>query len=125
MISAVSNISFRGDMPAVDLSSPSKFTAAPVADMPADRVDFSRDEEQTSKTGRNIAIGTVIAALAAFAGLGYAVKTGKITEMEVPAEGFVAKSKAYINNAAHKVGSWGESCYNTVAGWFNKGEKTT
>lgn len=124
MISSVSNVSFKGDVaPNAELiNAPSQFSTAP--EIPAD--SFEKEglgEEDKSSSVKKGLIGTALVALATFAGLGYAVKNGKISKVEIPAEGIFAKAKAYAQNAAHKVGSWAESCWNWAAGLFGKTEK--
>lgn len=109
MISSVSNISFKSN--AQDLiNSPGAFaTQAPKAEAAAD--EFVGKKKSKSAAGL---ITTLVVALAAFAGLGYAVKSGKLTKVE-NAEKFMDK---YIKNPAAKVGGWAETCWNKITGLF-------
>ena len=123
MISAVSNVSF-GDASADLISSPGKYSMqAPVADMPVD--SFESSGEKKSKKGLKAALITAGLALAAFVGLGYAVKTGKLKHVDiVEGDGFFKNLWVRTKNVGAKIGGWAESCYNTVAGWFgHKAEK--
>ena len=124
MISAVSNVSFRGDAGADLISAPGKFSAqAPVADMPAD--SFESTGEKKSKKGLKAALITAGLALAAFVGLGYAVKSGKLKHVDIAeGDGFFKSLWTRTKNVGAKIGGWAESCYNTVAGWFgHEGKK--
>ena len=124
MINSVSNVSFRGETAGVNaqdlINSQGKYTT--VTEVPAD--SFQKEGAQEKKKGGYGAlIGTLLVALATFAGLGYAVKKGHLEKVEVPAEGFFAKAKAHIKNGATTVGEWAGKCWDTVAGWFGKGAK--
>ena len=122
MISAISGISFKGEtVNAQDLiNSPGQFTTIPQQEIPADSFEKVVDEKKSSKKGLKIAIGTAIAALAAFAGLGYAVHSKHLEKVDIPAEGFLNKSTAYIKNAAFKIGDAADSCYKWVAKLFGR-----
>lgn len=126
MINSVSNVGFRGVNNAQDLiNSPGVYSNS-IPDMPADSLDISRAEmpqEKKSNTGVIVLVGTLIAGLAAFAGLGYAVKSGKLAKVEVPTEGMFAKAWAHVKNAGVTVGESAGKCWDTVAGWFGRGSK--
>ena len=117
MVNSVSGVSFRGDAAAVSnqdlINAPGKYTTA---EIPADSFEKEGAPKKSKKTG---IIATLGLALAAFAGLGWAVKSGKLTKAEAP-EGFFKKAWAYVQNAAHWVGEKAGNCWDTVAGWFGK-----
>lgn len=119
MIGSVSNVNFKGIDNSQDfINKPGAFSATP--DIPNDSVELSTKEDKKSNTGVKVLIGTLIAGLAAFAGLGYAVKSGKLVKAEIPTEGMFAKAWAHVKNAGVTVGKWAEKCWDTVAGWFGK-----
>lgn len=122
MISAVSGISFKGEaVNAQDLiNSPGQFSSAPQQEIPADSFEKAEEEKKSSNTGLKVAIGAALVALAAFVGLGYAVRKGHLEHVDVPAEGFFAKAGAHIKNAGVKVGEWADSCYNSILKLFGK-----
>ena len=122
MISAVSGISFKGEtVNAQDLiNSPGQFATIPQAEVPADSFEKAGEEEKKKNTGLKVAIGTALVALAAFIGLGVAVHKGKLEHVDIPAEGFFAKTKAHIKNAGAKVGEWADSCYNWATKLFGR-----
>lgn len=120
MVNSISGVGFRGDTAAVSnqdlINAPGKYTTT--AEIPAD----SFEKEGASKKSKKVGIlATLAVALAAFAGLGYAVKSGKLTKVTDMPEGFFAKTWAHIKNAAHWVGNGAGKCWDTVAGWFGKG----
>ena len=121
MIDAVSNVNFRGDVAGADLiNAPGKYSVqAPVADMPAD--SFEKSGEKKSHKGLKAFIGTALVALAAFAGLGYAVKNGKLSKVEIKeGESFFKTLWPKTKNLAVTIGEKAQSCYETVASWFGK-----
>ena len=122
MISAVSGISFKGEtVNAQDLiNSPGQFATVPQQEMPADSFEKAGEEKKKSNTGLKVAIGAAVVALAAFIGLGYAVRKGHLEHVDVPAEGFFAKAGAHIKNAGVKVGEWADSCYTSIMKLFGK-----
>jgi hypothetical protein len=124
MISAVSNVSFRGEGSSDIINAPSKYSAQPSAiNPPADSFEKADKEK---KSGWKALLGVAIVALAAFAGLGYAVKTEKLVKVEAKElenAGFFGKVGAYIKNAGYWVGEKAQSCYEGVAGLFSKETK--
>lgn len=127
MIDAVSNVNFRGEAANVQdlINAPGKFSSqAPLPAAAADSFERADSEEKKSGNGLAIAIGAAVAALAAFAGLGYAVRKGHLEKVDVNnVEGFFNKAWARIKNAGAYVGEKANSCYDTVAGWFGKEAK--
>lgn len=123
MINSVSGVSFRSNPDLI--SAPGKYSQQPanIPMMEADSFEMAGAEKKKSKKGLWAALGTAAVVIGGLIGLGYAVKSGKLSAVEVPAEGFIAKAKAHVINAANKVGTWGETCINTVAGWIGKGKK--
>ena len=125
MIGAISNVSF-GEATAQDLiNSPGKYSVQPkIADTPAD--SFESESSKSSNKKGLIAAGTaLVVALAAFAGLGYAVKSGKLTKIEntEAIEGTFKKLWAKTKNVGFSIGEYAEKCYNNTLGkWFNKSE---
>ena len=125
MIGSVSNVNFKGIDNSQDfINKPGAFSSTP--NIPNDSVELStKEEDKKSNTGVKVLIGTLIAGPAAFAGLGYAVKSGKLAKVEIPTEGMFAKAWAHVKNAGVTVGKWAEKCWDTVAGWFgNRGAET-
>ncbi len=125
MIDAVSNVNFRGDVAGSNdiINAPSKFSVqAPISDTPADSFEKAGTEEsKKSGNGLAVAIGAAIAAIAIFAGLGYAVKNGKLEKVDLDkTEGFFNKAWARVKNAGVYIGEKANSCYETVAGWCGK-----
>lgn len=124
MINAVSGISFKGENVNVQdlINSPGQFATVPQQEAPADSFEKAGEEieKKDSKKGLKIAIGTALAALAAFVGLGIAVHKGSLKKADIPAEGFFEKSKAHIKNFAYKIGDAADSCYNWIAKKFGK-----
>jgi len=122
MISAVSGISFKGEnVNAQDLiNSSGQFATAPKSEVPVDSFEKAGEEKKKSNTGLKAAIGTAIIALAAFIGLGYAVRKGHLEHKDIPAEGMFAKAGAYVNNAAETVGKWADSCYTSIMKLFGR-----
>lgn len=128
MIDAVSKVSFRGEATGAQdlINAPGKFTAqAPIPEAQADSFAKSGAEEnKKSGSGLTAAICTAIAAIAIFAGLGYAVKNGKLEKVDLAkTEGFFNKTIARIKNAGVYIGEKANSCYETVAGWFGREAK--
>lgn len=123
MIDSISSVSFKANDMQNLIGAPGQFPA--VAQQPAvdSFVREGEEEEKSSNTGLKVLLGTAIASLAAFIGLGYAVKSGKLTKVEVPTEGALAKVMAHIKNFGVTVGEKAESCYKTIAGWLGRGEK--
>lgn len=123
MISAVSSVSFRGEGSPDIINAPGKFSAQPsVANIPAD--SFEKNEEK--KGGWKALLGVAIVALAAFAGLGYAVKSGNLAKVEakdLENAKFFEKAWAYTKNAGFWVGEKAQSCYEGIAGLFKKEAK--
>lgn len=127
MISAISNVSFKGDAPATGavgqnyndlISSPGKYSAnAQEQKAPqGDQVDLSTKKEKSNKTG--IIIGSVIGALAlAWIGLGIAVGKGKLVKSEGADLKFTEKAK----NVFFAIGDSAKKAYdNTLGKWFGK-----
>lgn len=115
MISAVNGVSFRGNDVQDLINSPGQYAVAKTSELPADSFE--------KKSKAPLAAGiTALAALAAFAGLGYAVHNHHLEKIgkEMMPEKFFEKSWAYIKNTGHMVGEFAEKCYKTVAGWFGK-----
>lgn len=118
MVNSVSGVSFRGDTAAVSnqdlINAPGKYTTT--AEIPADSFEKEGVPKKSRKKG---IIATLGLALAAFAGLGWAVKTGKLKKVEAP-EGFFKKAWSYVQNAAHWVGEKAGKCWDSVRGLFGK-----
>lgn len=114
MINSVSNIAFRNNaVPAgKDLAAPGKYSAL---EMQPDSFE-SEGKSKKSKKGLAIGLGTLAVAIGAFAGLGYAVKSGKLKSVE-GAEKFVDK---YLKNPAVKVGEFAETCWTKVTNLFSR-----
>lgn len=127
MISAISNVSFRGETQPADfnalVNSPGKYTQNAAQQAPAakgDEVDFSTDDEKKSnKTA--IIISSVLGALAlTWIGLGIAVGKGKLTKVE----GTDLKFGQKVQNFFHTIGKSAKSAYDSTLGkWFGKSEK--
>ena len=121
MISAINNLSFGN---AQDLiNSPGQFSTIATPASKPDTFEIEGENKKSNK-GLKILLGTALVALAAFVGLGVAAKKGHLTKVDVPAEGFMAKAKAKVRNFGFSVGEQAQKCYDKVAGWFSKGEKT-
>lgn len=127
MISAISNVSFKGDAPATEavgqnyndlINSPGKYSAnAQEQKAPqGDQVDLSTKKEKSHKTG--IIIGSVIGALAlAWIGLGIAVGKGKLVKIEGADLKFGDKCKNFF----HTIGNSAKKSYDSTLGkWFGK-----
>lgn len=101
------------------LNSPGQF-ATSVAPTPPDSFERQGEEEKKSKSGAAKAIiATLVVGLAAFAGLGYAVKKGKLDRTNVElAEGFFNKAWARIKNAGVAVGEAAGKCWDSTLGKF-------
>jgi len=117
MISAVSNVSF-GETSASNLiNSPGLYSSQVAAEIP----DTYEPSEGKKKSAKGAVLTTALLALAAFAGLGYMVKTNKLAKVDIAeGENFFKKIWLHTKNAGAKVGEWAESCYNTIAGWFTR-----
>ena len=116
MINSVSNISFKNNQDLIN--SPGQFAAS------APKMDAAPDEfvSEKKKSKAPLALGTaLVVALATFAGLGYAVKSGKLAKVE-NAEKFMDK---YIKNPAVSVGEAAEKCWNKITGLFSKKAEQT
>lgn len=101
------------------LNSPGQFaTPAQTAELPPDSFERQGAEEKTSKSGAQKAIiGTLVAGLAAFAGLGYAVKKGKLDSANVElAEGFFNKAWARTKNLGHTIGEYAVKAWDNTLG---------
>ena len=120
MIGAINNVSFGNSQDLIN--SPGQFSTTAIPEAKPDTFEME-DENKKSHTGLKVLIGTALVALAAFVGLGVAVKKGKISKVDVPAEGFMAKAKAKAQNFGFSVGEQAQKCYEKVAGWFGKGKK--
>ena len=128
MIDAVSNVNFRGDAAGAQdlINAPGKFSAqAPIPAATADSFEKTGiEEDKKSGSGLSAAIAAAVVALAAFAGLGYAVRGKHIEKVDINSvEGFFNKAWARVKNAGVYVGEKANSCYETVAGWFGKEAK--
>ena len=122
MISAINNVSFGNNQDLIN--SPGQFSATAIPENKPDTFEME-DENKKSNNGLKALLGTALVALAAFVGLGVAVKKGNLVKVDVPAEGFMAKVKAKVKNFGFSVGEQAKKCYEKVAGWFSKGEKAT
>lgn len=114
MISSVSNVSFKSNQDLIN--SPGQFAA------PAVKAESMPDEFVSKKKSKApLALGTaLVVALATFAGLGYAVKSGKLAKVE-GAEKFMDK----VKNFGFSIGEKAEQCWNKITGLFSKkAEKT-
>ena len=125
MISAVSKISFRGEGTQDIINAPGKFSAQPsITEVPAD--SFEKSDSEGSKSGWKKLLAVAIVALAAFAGLGYAVKAEKLAKVDIDKlenANFFGKAWARIKNGCFWVGEKAEGCYDAIAGLFNKESK--
>lgn len=121
MISAVNGVSFGNSQDLIN--SPGQFTTmAPTPEMKPDSFEME-GEKKKSHTGLKVLLGTAIVALAAFIGLGVAVKKGSLTKVEVPAEGTIAKAQAKVKNFGVKVGEKAADWYESIMKMFGRGEK--
>lgn len=121
MINSVSGVSFGNNVNATQdlINSPGKYTNVTTPEVPADSYE-STEKKSSAKKG---IIATLLIGLAAFAGLGYAVKSGKLSKVTEMPEGFFNKAWAKTKNVGHSIGKAAANCWDTVAGWFGKGAK--
>lgn len=113
MISSVSSVNF-GNSP-IDLSSPGKFSQAQAAKAEPDAFVGKK------KSKAPVSLATLaIVALAGFAGLGYAVKSGRLAKVE-GAEKFMDKLK----NVGASIGEAAQNCWNKVKGLLSKKSEAT
>lgn len=127
MISAVSNVSFRGDVPNSDwqklIESEGQYTQKPADKAPQDRVDLSTKADNLEKKGGSKAgkvIGGIIAAVVV-AGLAlFGLSRGNILKIDKDAKG-VAK----IGSKLAEAGEWvGTKIIDPILGLFKgKGAK--
>ena len=122
MLSAVSGVSFKGDVaPAQNtqdlINAPSQF-AGPIADVPADSFEKAGEEKKKSKAPAILG-GLVALAAAAYIGLGVAVGKGKLNKV-VAAEGAELKFMKKAQNWAHTVGENANNVWKSITGWFGK-----
>lgn len=121
MINAVSNVGFRGTSSVQDLiNSPGLYTRP----MPAQSRELPADTfEGTSKkkSGTKKFLLTLGAGLAAFATLGYLVKSGKLAKVDVnSADNFFKKMWTHTKNASASVGDYAVKAWDAIAGLFGK-----
>ncbi len=118
MLSSVSNISFRAnEMNAQDLiSSPGQFaSSAPAAELPAD--SFEMEGSKKKKSGGKKLAATLLVALGAFAGLGYAVKKGHLEKTTInDADSFFKKLLPKTKNLGHTIGEYAVKCWDSTIG---------
>lgn len=111
MISSVSSVHFGNNAQSL-INDPGKFSQLPAAKVDAPADEFVPKNKKSSKGG----LATLaIVALAAFAGLGVAVKKGKLAKVE-NAEKFMDK----IKNIGASIGGAAEKCWNKITGLFSK-----
>ena len=124
MISSISNnVHFRGEaVSAQDLiNSPGNFSANIPADKPDTFEKAPFEEENNEKSYLPAIIGTAVAALAAFVGLGVAVKKGKLEKVEVAeADSFFKKLWTRTKNVGFSIGEAAGKCYDKIAKLFGK-----
>lgn len=123
MINSVPNLSFRGEVTnAQDLiNSPGQFaTPAQIADLPPDSFEMQGEEKKKSRAKGVIA--TLGLALAAFAGLGYAVKKGHLEKPIInEADGFFKKLWPQTKKLGHTIGEYAVKAWdNTLGKLFTK-----
>lgn len=123
MINSVQNLSFRGEVAnAQDLiNSPGQFTTpTKVADLPPDSFEMQGGEKKKS-CAKGI-ITTLGLALAAFAGLGYAVKKGHLEKPVInEADGFFKKLWPRTKNLGNTIGEYAVKAWdNTLGKLFTK-----
>lgn len=118
MINSVPNLSFRGDVAnAQDLiNSPGQFASpAQIAELPPDSFEFEGQEKK--KSGAKGILTTLALGLAAFAGLGYAVKKGHLEKPVInEADGFFKKLWPQTKNLAHTVGEYAVKAWDNTLG---------
>lgn len=101
------------------LSSPGQFSAAaPIPENVPDSFEKQGAEEKTSKkTATKAIIAAAVATVAAFAALGYAVKSGKLNKVNTAeTEGFFSKAWAHVKNAGYTVGDFAGKCWDKTIG---------
>ena len=123
MINSVSNLSFRGEaVNAQDLiNSPGQFASpAQAAELPPDSFEFEGQEKK--KSGAKGIIAALALGLAAFAGLGYAVKKGHLDKATInEADGFFQKLWPKTKNLGHTIGEYAVKAWdNTLGKLFTK-----
>lgn len=107
MINAVSNVNFGAST--INLSDPGKFSK-PV-----------QPSHQGSKSHKGkAALSLAVLALGAYAGLGYAVKSGKLVKSTEIPEGFFNKSWTKIKDCAFSVGETAKTCIEKIQKLFGR-----
>lgn len=123
MINSVSNLSFRGEaVNSQDLiNSPGQFASpAQVAELPPDSFEFEGQEKK--KSGAKGLVGALLVGLAAFAGLGYAVKGKHLEKVDIKeADNFFKKLWPRTKNLGHTIGEYAVKAWdNTLGKLFTK-----
>lgn len=123
MINSVSNISFRGGVANTQdlINSQGKFTSyGSISDVPSD--SFENGGVEKNKSGVKGLLVTLALGLAAFAGLGYAVKKGHLEKNVInDADGFFKKLWQNTKNLGCTVGEYaGKAWDNTLGKLFTK-----
>ncbi len=118
MINSVSNLSFRGDIANNQdlINSPGQF-ASPMqsAELPPD--SFEMQGEEKKKSGAKGIIATLALGLAAFAGLGYAVKKGHLEKTAInDADSFFKKLWPKTKNLGHTIGEYAVKAWDKTLG---------
>jgi len=118
MINSVSNLSFRGEaVNAQDLiNSPGAFSLpAQTAELPPDSFEMQGTEKK--KSAAKGLLATLAVALAAFAGLGYAVKKGHLVKPTInEADGFFQKLWPRTENLGHTIGEYAVKAWDNTLG---------
>lgn len=123
MINSVSNLSFRGEaVNAQDLiNSPGQFASpAQTAELPPD--SFELEGQEKKKSGAKGLVGALLVGLAAFAGLGYAVKGKHLEKVDIKeADNFFKKLWPRTKNLGHTIGEYAVKAWdNTLGKLFTK-----
>lgn len=117
MINSVPNLSFRGEVAnAQDLiNSPGQFASpAQIAELPPDSFEFEGQEKK--KSGKGL-VGTLLVGLAAFAGLGYAVKKGHLEKPVIDeTASFFKKLWPKTKNLGHTIGEYAVKAWDSTLG---------
>lgn len=117
MINSVQNLSFRGGVAnAQDLiNSPGQFaSSAQIAELSPDSFEF--EGQKKKKSGKGF-VGTLLVGLAAFAGLGYAVKKGHLEKPIIDeTAGFFKKLWPKTKNLGYTIGEYAVKAWDNTIG---------
>lgn len=122
MINAVSGVGFRGTSSAQDLiNSPGLYTRPMPTQSGGLAADTFEGSSTKKKSGTKKLLLTLGAGLAAFATLGYLVKSGKLAKVDVnSADNFFKKMWTHTKNASASVGDYAVKAWDAIAGLFGK-----